>query len=395
MPPPVPAPITLPQHVTHPRTTVVADLPGLDGMIVRDVYAVGTLLVFLLMGEGTGEQVLIFHTVSRLFRVLARDSQCHYTVHGAYVVGTSPGQPTLLVDLRPLFTGYDVFATPCSKLVSYHRLDGDIVRLSHNADSLVAVTDAGSVYISGPAPALVMAADAPAPLPGSAQHTLYSALANEYLARSAPLAPDELVPTELARLPYVERVRDAVISSEYLLLVFHGATGIGHLALGNAGPSRAGHALAVFPEKVERLEATAQHVLILCENGELYGFGSDLNGELGRDDAAAMTEPQYLGPINHHRQVVAGAGFTAVLADWDLRVTGRDNGQFGLPAAAGRRVQRSFVSVWVTQTEARLRSPRLSMSSTRSVVVDTDGRVYMAGHATDGFTILHRLTDLS
>ncbi len=162
-----------------------------------------------------------------------------------------------------------------------------------------------------------------------------------------------------------------------------GANGDGQLGLGNRD-SQSTPQLISMPTGARpcQVSAGAFHSLILCDDGSVYGFGENAFGQLGLGHRNRQSTPQLISMPMGARpcQISAGSRHSFILCD-DGSLYGfgeNDYGQLGL----GHRNRQSTPQLIPMPLEAKPR--QISTGSGHILILCDDGSVYGFGYNTSG-----------
>ncbi len=163
-----------------------------------------------------------------------------------------------------------------------------------------------------------------------------------------------------------------------------GVSGKGQLGLAGHTAYRSTPSLISLPTGAKPCQVSAGsiHSLILCDDGSVYGFGSNASGQLGLGHTDDQSTPQLIPMTMEARpcQISAGAGHSLILCD-DGSVYGfgsNASGQLGL----GHTDDQSTPQLIPMPREAR--PCQISAGAGYSLILCDDGSVYGFGSNASG-----------
>lgn len=379
-----PAPLApvVPLRLTH-------DLLCTEYSEIVDVQVAGSLLImFLRTGKDLpmAERVYSFHTVTGIYRQLSTVGLSRYRLHDVFLTGLDRNGVTAMCDLRPLF-GEVADVRSRVRFIYYPELTDLVQRVVAVDDALLVLTVDGNVFCRGRTPFFSYAMHgATVERLGVAQHTVaqrYIDQMVEQLLDGAPVeTPDvDASPLDLVQLPCLTRVADIAVMGSCVLMCLRDHSGL--VALGLHGPLsddtyNALQPLLTIPDRITQIAASEQHVLLSGKH--TYGFGSNLNGELGEQNAEEVVAPCIIDTAPTFQLFAREGSSTIVTEDGILKTTKRTrHGGSG----SGYRFMTAHLrnnSESDATDSGRPRVAQFSASSgTAMVAIATDRSVYMKG----------------
>nr|XP_028594501.1 regulator of chromosome condensation [Podarcis muralis]XP_028594502.1 regulator of chromosome condensation [Podarcis muralis] len=176
------------------------------------------------------------------------------------------------------------------------------------------------------------------------------------------------------------------------LVLTLGQGDLGQLGLGPDVLARKRPALLQLPEKIIQAEAGGVHTVCLSETGQIYTFGCNDEGALGRDTSEEGSDflPGLVDLKEKVVQVSAGDSHTAALTD-DGRVfiwgAFRDeNGVIGLlaPLKGGEQLESSSGSAFPVELQLDVPVVKIASGSHHLALVSMAGGLYTCGCGDNG-----------